>query len=74
MELFDKASVISGDGKTVLPVEGSFVAVLENGKISYYDLAEVIENVVLSCGRFMLDQSIVDEPPRAVQSAAESSS
>ena len=74
MELFDKASVISADGKTVLPVDGSFIAVIENGKVSYYDLAEVIENIVTSCGRFMLDQSMVDEPPRAVQAAAESSS
>lgn len=74
MELFDKASVISADGKTVLPVDGSYIAVLENGKISYYDLGEVIENIVASCGRFMLDQSMVDEPPQAIRAAAEQSS
>lgn len=73
MELFDKACVISADGNTVLPVDGSVVAVLENGRISYYDLTGVIENAVVSCGRFMLDQSIVEEPPHAVRGAAESS-
>lgn len=73
MDLFEKASVVSADGKTVLPVDGTYIAVLENGKTSYYDLAGIIENVVVSCGRFMLDQSIVDEPPHAVRAAAESS-
>lgn len=67
MELFDKASVISADGKTVLPVEGTFVAVVEGDTVTYYDLAAVIENIVTSCGRFMLDQSIVDDPPEAVK-------
>lgn len=66
MELFDKALVVSGDGATVLPADGAVIAIIENGKASYYDLASVIENVVTSCGRFMLDQSLVDEPPRAV--------
>ena len=73
MDLFDKACVISADGSRVLPADGSVVAVMENGRISYYDLAGVIENVVVSCGRFMLDQSFVEEPPHAVRAAAESS-
>lgn len=66
MELFDKALVVSADGATVLPVDGTVVAVVENGKTSYYDLASVIENIVTSCGRFMLDQSLIDEAPAAV--------
>ena len=66
MELFDKALVVSADGATVLPVDGTIVAVVENGKVSYYDLAAVIENIVTSCGRFMLDQSLIDEPAQAV--------
>lgn len=66
MELFDKALVVSADGATVLPVDGAVVAIVENGKTSYYDLASVIENVVSSCGRFMLDQSMLDEPPQPV--------
>lgn len=66
MELFDKALVVSADGAAVLPVDGTVVAVVENGQTSYYDLASVIENVVTSCGRFMLDQSMLDEPPPAV--------
>lgn len=52
MELFEKAMVVSADGSTVFPVDGT-----------------VIENVVASCGRFMLDQSILDEPPQAVRNA-----
>ncbi len=66
MELFDKALLVSADGATVLPADGTVLAVVESGKISYYDLAAVIENVVTSCGRFMLDQSLLDEPPPAV--------
>lgn len=70
MELFEKALVVSGDGAAVLPLNGTVVAVVENGQLSYYDLAAVIENVITSCGRFMLDQSMLDEPPQAVRAAA----
>lgn len=63
MDLFDKAFVVSADGKTVLSVDGAYVAVVEGGKVSYYELPSIIENVVTSCGRFMLDQSLVDEAP-----------
>lgn len=64
MELFDKAFVVSADGTTVLPVDGAYVAVVEDGKVSYYELPSIIENIVTSCGRFMLDQSLVEEAPQ----------
>lgn len=63
MDLFDKALVVSADGKTVLPVDGAFIALVEGAKISYYDLPSIIENVVTSCGRFMLDESLVEQAP-----------
>ncbi|HET6896275.1 MAG TPA: hypothetical protein VFH72_12900 [Candidatus Baltobacteraceae bacterium] len=69
MELFDEAFVVSADGRAVLPADDAIVAVVENGKTSYYELASIIENVVISCGRFMLDQSLLEEPPAAVAEA-----
>lgn len=74
MDLFDKACVVSGDGSKIMPAEGAVLAVNESGKVSYYDLSGVIDTVVTSCGRFMLDQSLLDEPPEAVKAALNASS
>lgn len=67
MDMFDKALVVSADARSVMPMDGAVIALVENGKASYYDLAAVIENVITSCGRFMLDQSLVDTPPAGMR-------
>jgi hypothetical protein len=70
VDFYDDGVIVSADGGVTVPLNGAVVVVIENGRRSYYDLSGVLDTIVTSCGRFMLDQSMLEEPDARVKAAA----
>lgn len=71
MNFYDSGAIVSADGSETMALDGAVVVLVENGRRSYYDLNAILDTVVTSCGRFMLDQSQIDEPDARIVAATE---
>lgn len=71
VNFYDSGAVVSADGSETMSLDGAVIVLVENGRRSYYDLNAVLDTVVSSCGRFMLDQSQIDEPDARIVAAVE---
>lgn len=71
MNFYDSGAIVSADGSETMTLDGAVVVLVENGRRSYYDLNAILDTVVTSCGRFMLDQSQIDEPDARIVAATD---
>jgi hypothetical protein len=71
VNFYDSGTIVSADGSETMKLDGAVIVLVENGRRSYYDLNAVLDTVVSSCGRFMLDQSQIDETDARIVAAAE---